>query len=46
MGTHFWARRVWVDFRKPACLEYLLRKICLLIEGAKGLELHIATGPG
>ena len=26
--------------------EYLLCKICLLIGGAKGLELHIATGPG
>ena len=26
--------------------EYLLLDIYLLIGGAKGLELHVATGPG
>ena len=27
-------------------LQYLLLDIYLLIGGAKGLELHVATGPG
>ena len=41
-GTHAFSNA----FCGTTFLKYLLLDIYLLIGGAKGLELHVATGPG